>query len=117
MRRSLVLLVMLFAMLWQSVALARIGSTVNPLADMQHAALHWQGESHHHHDDGSYQLDDSNESTQHMAAENLCFSLVIETPPSHDFPLLGTTAPGGLREIPAPNPPIDGLLRPPRSRA
>ena len=48
---------MLLAMLWQSVALARVGSTVNVLVDLEQAALHWQDRtgqdrSHHHHDDG-----------------------------------------------------------------
>ena len=117
MRRLSVLLVMLIAMLWQSVALARIGSTVNALADMQHAVLHWQGESHHHHEDGSHHLDDSKESTQHMAAENLSASLVLTAPSSHDFPSMGSAAPDDLHETPVPNPTIDGLLRPPRARA
>jgi hypothetical protein len=54
MRRSAVVFVVVFAMLWQSVAMARIGSTVNVLADLQHAALHWQEQSHHHHEDGTY---------------------------------------------------------------
>ena len=43
MRRSVVLLVMLFATLWQSMALARVGSTVSALADMKHGALVEQG--------------------------------------------------------------------------
>jgi len=42
MRRVAVLLIVLIAMLWQSVAMARIGSNVNVLVDAEHAALHWQ---------------------------------------------------------------------------
>ena len=49
---------MLLAMLWQSVALARVGSTVNVLVDLEQAALHWQDKSpHHHHDDWSPHAD------------------------------------------------------------
>ncbi len=115
MRRSTVLLVMLFAMLWQSVALARVSPTMNALADLEHAALHWQEEGHHHHDDGSYHLDDSNESTQHVVTDHLSASLAMAAPSSHDFPPLGSAAPGGLHETLVPSPTLDGLLRPPRS--
>ena len=117
MRRLPVLLLILIAMLWQSVAMARIGSTVNALADMEHAALHWQAESHHHHEDGSYHLDDSNESAQHVAIDHLSATLAMTAPSSHDFPPLGSAAPGGLYGTPVPNPTLEGLLRPPRPRA
>lgn len=108
---------MLIAMLWQSVAMARIGSTVNALADLEHAALHWQGESHHHHEDGSYHLDDSNESMHHVVTDHLSASLAMAAPSSNDFPPLGSAAPRGLHETAVPNPTLDGLLRPPRARA
>ncbi|MEQ1683163.1 MAG: hypothetical protein ABL916_05905 [Burkholderiaceae bacterium] len=117
MGRFAVLLVLLFAMLWQSVALARVGPTVNALADLEHAALHWQEEGHHHHDDGSYHLDDSIESAQHLASDHLSASLAMAAPSSHTFPALGSAAPGGLHETLVPTPTLDGLLRPPRSRA
>ena len=117
MRRSAILLVMLFAMLWQSVAMARIGSTVNPLADLEHATLHWQGVAHHHHEDGSYHQDDSKESVQHVVTDHLNASLALTAASWHDFTPLGSVAPDGLRERLVPNPPLDGLLRPPRFRA
>jgi len=117
MRRAVVLLVMLFAMLWQSAALARVGSTVNVLADLEHAALHWQESGHHHHDDGSYHLDDSKESAQHVLSDHVTATTALLVTASHDFPLLGSAAPGGLHVRPVPDPALDGLLRPPRSRA
>jgi len=117
MRRTAVIFLILFGMFWQSMALARIGSTVNPLADLQHAVLHWQGESHHHHEDGSYHLDDSPESVQHMVADPLSASLAMAAPSSHGLPPLRSAAPGGLHATPVPNPTLDGLLRPPRPRS
>lgn len=108
---------MLLAMLWQSVALARVGSTVNALANLEHATLHWQEEGHHHHEDGSYHLDDSNESAQHVVTDHLSASLAMAAPYSHDFSPLGSTAPGGLHEAVVPSPTLDGLLRPPRYRS
>lgn len=116
MRRVPVLLVMLFALFWQSVALTRIGSTVTALADREHAALHWQEEGHHHHDDGSYHLDDSTESAQHMVADHLSALLAMAAPSSHDFPPLGSADPAGRHVTPVPDPTLDGLLRPPRAR-
>jgi hypothetical protein len=117
MRRSAILLVMLFAMLWQSVAMARVGSTVNALADLEHATLHWQEEGHHHHEDGSYHQDDSKESVQHVAADHLNASLALSASSLHDFLPLGSATPDGLHERLVPNPALDGLLRPPRSRS
>jgi len=117
MRRSAVLLLVLFTMLWQSVALARVGSTVNALADQEHAALHWQYEGHHHHEDGSYHMDDSDESAQHMVADHLSASLEIVASPTHDCPPPGSAAHGSMRDRLAPNPTPDGLLKPPRASA
>ncbi|EHR70990.1 hypothetical protein BurJ1DRAFT_2150 [Burkholderiales bacterium JOSHI_001] len=108
---------MLFAILWQSVALARAGSTVNALADMEHTALHWQEEGHHHHEDGSYHFDNSPESVQHVVSDHLSASAALLVSASHDFPPLGSAAPGGLHKAPVPDPDPEGLLRPPRSRS
>jgi hypothetical protein len=117
MRRSAVLFVMLFAIFWQSVAVARVGSTVNALADLEHAALHWQEKAHHHHEDGSYHLDDSKESVQHGVMDNLNAPLALAVASSHNFPPLGSAAPDGLHEQLVPHPALAGLFRPPRLRA
>jgi hypothetical protein len=108
---------MLLAMLWQSLAMAGPGSTVNALADLAHSTLHWQEEGHHHHEDGSYHRDDSTESVQHLVTDHLNASLALAAPASHDFPPLISALPDGLHETLVPNPVLDGLLRPPRSRA
>ena len=117
MRRTAVLLSVLFAMLWQSVALARPGSIVNVLADSDHAAMHWQEEGHHHHDDGSYHVDDSNESVQHVIADHVTASAALMASTDQDFLLAPSESPSGLHERPAPHPFLDGLLRPPRLRS
>jgi hypothetical protein len=117
MRRSAVLVAMLFALLWQSVAMARIGSTVNALADLEHATLHWLEEAHHYHEDGSYHRDDSTESVQHVLTDHLNASLALATTSSHGFTPSGSVAPDGLRERRVPDPALDGLLRPPRFSA
>lgn len=101
-------------MLWQSVVLARPGSTVNVLADLEHAALHWHEEGHHHHDDGSYHLDDSNESVQHLMADQLSASAALVASAHQAFPPAESASPRGLHEGLLSPPFLDGLLRPPR---
>ncbi|MFN5156002.1 MAG: hypothetical protein ACK5Y7_02910 [Betaproteobacteria bacterium] len=115
MRRSAVLFVMLFALLWQSLALARPGSTINVLADLEHAALHWQQEGHHHHEDGSFHLDDSQASQFHLLSDHLTPATALLPAVSHHFPPSASAQPGGLHGTRVPDPFLDGLLRPPRS--
>ena len=118
MHRSAVIVVMLLAMLWQSVALARPGSSVNVLADMAHTALHLLGESHHHDEDGGYQLDDSQEAVHHVVSDHACCAAAALLPSSvRAFPPPGATAPGDRHLAPVPEPDLEGLLRPPRFRA
>jgi hypothetical protein len=117
MYRIAVLLVMLVAMLGQSVALARPGSAATVIADLEHAGLHWQEEGHHHHDDGAYHMDDSNESAQHVLGDHVNPTAALMVASSRDVPLLGSAAPGGLHKTLVPDPTLDGLLRPPRARA
>ncbi len=117
MRRSSILLVVLLAMLWQSLALARPGSTVNLLADLEHAALHWAGEDHHHHDDGSYHQDDSQASTLHVLGDPVSVATVLLPAISQQPPPSTGARPGGLLDTAVPAPFLDGLLRPPRRPA
>lgn len=114
MSRSFVVLALLSAMLWQSVALARPGSTVNVLADLGHAVLHWQVEGHHHDDDGSYHLDDSQASTLHVLSDHLTTTTALLPTVSHQLAPGASARPGGRHHARVPDPFLDGLLRPPR---
>lgn len=117
MRRPLVLSLVLFAMFWQTLAFAHAGSAVHALADMEHTALHWQKQAHHHHEDGSVHLDDSFESVQHALGEHLGSSAALPESASHHFPPSGSAAPVGLNRATVPEPDAEGLLRPPRSHS
>lgn len=114
MRRFATVTLMVLALLWQSVALARVGSTVNVLADLEHAALHWQSTSHHHHDDGSYHEEDSAEATQHLMTDHLGASLEMVVGAEVVVPQGPGAAPEESPRLQCPSPPPDGLLRPPR---
>ena len=117
MPRLCVIVVLLVSLLWQSVALARIGSSVNVLADVEHAALHWLGTHHHHHDDGGYHLDESAEATQHALTDQVSAPVEMLTRSARAFPPLPVPAPGAQPALRVPSPPLDGLLRPPRPHA
>jgi hypothetical protein len=117
MRRLPVIVVLLVSLLWQSVALARIGSSVNVLADIEHAALHWLGTSHHHHDDGRYHLDESAEAAQHVLTDQVSAPVEMLPRTGSAFPPLPSPAPHAPLAMRVPIPLLDGLLRPPRHPA
>lgn len=117
MSRTGIVVTLLFAMLWHSVALARAGSMFGAVADLPHIELHWQDESHHHHDGGANHVDDSAESVQHLLSDHVT---------SSDGPLPGVsstvhratltpTKPDD--EEPGPHPLLDGAFKPPRPTA
>jgi hypothetical protein len=115
MRRTLVLFVVLFATLFQAVGMAR-GLGLNAYGDIAHAGLHWQERGHHHHHDGTIHQDESNDSVQHIIADqvNAPSALLAGTgpnlmPPAHLLPL-------DAESLRLPHPYLDGLLRPPRYR-
>jgi hypothetical protein len=114
MLRALVLIAFLLASAWQSVALARLGSSVVGLADVQHTQLHAQQIAHQHHDDGSYQLDNSLEAAQHVMLDHLNPSAVVGSLYSTGLSSLGEGAPGSLKEVFLARSALDGLFRPPR---
>ena len=104
-------------MLWQSMAMARIGPAVGALAYAEHTALHRQAVDHHHHEDGSYHLGDSKDSAQHMVSDHLSPWLAMVTCSSDDLAPVAAAVHGGRHEARLPSPTLDGLLRPPRPRA
>jgi hypothetical protein len=113
MRRTSVIVAILIAMLWQSLAMARADSTLNVLADVEHAMLHWQGEDHHHHDDGSFHRDASDESERHLLADHHNASAVLPDA-SVRLALADAGSPAMHEPRAVPHPFLDGPLRPPR---
>ena len=110
-------IVLLLALLWQSVALASAGSTLDPIPDPAHSALHWQDEGHHHHEDRSYDRDDSAESMQHLMADHVsAFVGLLHAVPT-SVPPSGSSRSRASGEDPGPHPFLDGPLKPPRVTA
>lgn len=115
MHRRAVVLLMLIAMVWQTVALARPGVALDVFADREHAALHWHGDGHHHHGDGSYHLDDSNESVQHVLSDHGSGTAGPLLSSPHRFPAVSRAARQHHAVGRVPHPFVEGPLRPPRT--
>ncbi|PZP64513.1 MAG: hypothetical protein DI604_26840 [Delftia acidovorans] len=68
-RSKFTLALMLFSILWQSLALGGQAAAFTHAHGVAHMAMHSLSEAHHHHDDGSVAQDDSDESRQHVVAD------------------------------------------------
>ena len=116
MNRVVIAIALMLALLWQSFGLARAGST-GEAADREHAAFHWQGEGHHHHDDGAYHVEDSSDSVRHLLTDHVTASLGLLLGTATSFPPTGSVRPGTELRSGSPHPDPDGLFRPPRLSA
>jgi hypothetical protein len=117
MRCAATVFAMLLALLWQTSAFAWFGNPQKALADLEHAALHWAAEGHHHHDDGSYHVDESEESAVHVIGDHAGAPVVLPSaaPPALSRPDTAAFAPADMEA--GPSPCLDGPLRPPRTIA
>ena len=115
-KRSAVIFLLLLAMGWQALAMAKGGATVNALLDFGHAVLHWDGTAHHHHADGSLTLDASDESTRHLLADHSSGPFLTAQDPATPLPAL-QLALAACAGQPCGPPYLDGPLRPPRLSA
>ncbi len=117
MSRTAIMVVLLFAMLWQSVALARTGSMLGAVADRSHFELHWQDEGHHHHEGGANHFDDSAESVQHLVSDHVTASDGLLPGVSSSVQRARSAPPRPGDEEPGPHPLLDGAFKPPRLTA
>ena len=115
-RKPLIVLT-LIALLWQAVAMGRPGSWVAAVADIQHAVMHWQGESHRHHSDGSFHPDQSDDAARHMLADNVSGTAVLLSTATVAVAVQGERLLAPWSGAHVPQPPPEGILRPPRAIA
>lgn len=105
----------MMALLWQSVAVAPAGFLPDILADVEHAVLHWQDEGHHHHDDGSWHVDESTESVQHATADQVGSSPALHSTVTLRWAAMASQSPPAARSSAITAPFLEGPLRPPRT--
>jgi hypothetical protein len=118
MRRSACLLFLLLSLLWQSVATAG-GRLLPELAeDAEHAALHWQDQAHHHHDDGSYETHDAGDggTDAHVHFDGAAGGAALPVASPRDPGSVAAGVPAFFYLLTLPSPP-GGRRRPPRTAA
>jgi len=115
MRRSLVIMLMAVSAFWQVLAVGgQPGGALGDSRESVHAMLHWQGLTHHHHDDGSVTQDSSEESVQHIALDGMLAVNAAWSAASASWPSAASTCPAAVDEIRGPWPYLDGPRRPPK---
>jgi len=117
MNRTLRSLLLIFAILWQSMAMLSPLSIEKIAASIDHGVLHSQEATHHHHDDASAHIEDTDEGLQHQHADSGLQTLGLTATMSAAFPSLSPVSNLTHLRKPSPSPTIDGLLRPPRLQA
>lgn len=114
MHRTWIIVMLMLSAFWQSVAMAGELPAFESQDDAEHALMHWHGEAHHHHDDGSLSQDDSDESVQHLMADASLSTYVLWTEPPSVAVLPLVTTLVGTDHKPVEAPVLDGPRRPPR---
>lgn len=104
----------MLGLLWQGLGLARADAVADSQGDLLHAALHWEGVSHQHDDDGGYAADVSGEAVLHVMQDQGAQQLALNGDSSGTvLPLPGAErSPWQAPANPPPRP--ERLLRPPR---
>jgi hypothetical protein len=114
MNRTLRSLLLIFAILWQSLAMLSPLSIEKIAASIDHGVLHTQEATHHHHHDASAHIEDTAEGLYHQHADSGMSTLgllpTITSSLSLAAPLAFVAALGTTRSSPT----LEGLLRPPR---
>ena len=117
MRREFVLVLLVVTCIWQFIAIGGRAGMLGQLQDTKHTMLHWTGEAHHHHADGSLGHDGSGESVSHLLADYVLSAPVALQSLFTFLPEATVSRPLVADEIPKPSPDLPGLKRPPRDRA
>jgi hypothetical protein len=114
MRCKFVLLLLVMAAFWQTIAIGgQVRAYGNP-EDLTHAMLHWEGRAHHHHADGSVTQDDSSESVQHVVADACLSAPAVWSAVCVFLPSFEAARPVAADESFGLGPHLAGPRRPPR---
>lgn len=117
MRLRLALMVLMASALWQVFVIGGRAGMFGESKETEHAVLHWQRLAHHHHDDGSFTLDKSEESVQHVVVDGFLNTAAVWFVAPIFFPPGKAVRPIAIDELDAPWPDLAGLKRPPKRTA
>jgi hypothetical protein len=69
-RKTPAIFLLVISLLWQAFAMASVGFAQDHGDSIEHVVLHLDKEPHHHHDDGTFHEDGTDESVKHVYADS-----------------------------------------------
>ena len=114
MNRTLRSLFLIFAILWQSMAMLSPLSIEKIAASIDHGVLHSQEATHHHHDDASAHIEDTAEGLHHQHADSGMSALGLLPTITLALSLAAPQAFVAALSATRSSTTLEGLLRPPR---
>jgi hypothetical protein len=117
MSRSLHSLLLIFAIVWQSMAMLSPYAIEKMTASIDHGVLHTQEATHHHHDDASAHIEDTAEGLHHQHADSGMSTLGLLSTITLSLSLAAPQAFIAALSATRSSPTLEGLLRPPRLRS
>ncbi len=115
MSRPIRALLLVLVVVWQTAALLTPWVTSHWAAELDHLAVHTQGNGHHHHDDQTLHLDDNDGGLMHQHADTSTHSLGLWQDTVLHLLLVPRAALLSWADALGPPPLLDGLLRPPQA--
>ncbi len=105
-----------FCLFWQSMAFAGIEVMLADETAHHHAVMHFEGEVHHHDDEGQVSQDlDAQAGVQHLMSDASMFAPALLPASTPVFLAVGRDTLTDLVRQEAPQPCLSGLERPPRT--
>ncbi|MRD49598.1 hypothetical protein GHT07_20185 [Caenimonas koreensis DSM 17982] len=117
MSRRLLSFLLLIAFLCQSLPVLNSQGVAERSQQFEHITLHWQDTEHHHHDDLSLHVEDSDDASQHEHADAGFNTACLLTAGWGEIAKMQPLSPDVAVRAPGPTPLLDGLLRPPKAAA
>ena len=114
MSRSLHSLLLIFAIVWQSMAMLSPYAIEKMATSIDHGVLHTQEATHHHHDDASTHIEDTAEGLHHQHADSGMSTLGLLSTITLSLSLAAPLAFIAALSATRSSPTLEGLLRPPR---
>jgi hypothetical protein len=118
MRKAPTVFLLVVSLLWHTFATAHIALVYDHGEGVAHVALHLEKEPHHHHDDGTFHQDSTDESVKHVYADG-CANTAGFVPTHIASHLADVRAVVQFSSAPAAHdsPILEGPRRPPRLTA
>src|SRR5687768_1432034 len=70
MRKAPAIFLLVISLLWHGFAIASAGFVHEHGDSVEHVVMHLEKEPHHHHDDGTFHTDGTDESVKHVYADS-----------------------------------------------